>query len=138
VAHSRQAKKRWRQNLRQRERNRPVRTRVRSAARTARAAITSGSGADEALRDAISVIDRASKHNVIHRNAAARHKSRLMRLSNKTAAAPVREAPKRTRRAAAKAEKPAPPPAPAPKEAAPETAKPAPRRRVLGRRKAES
>ena len=104
MAHSKSALKRWRQNERHRERNRPVRSAARTAVRNARAAIADG-GEDAAasLKDAASVLDRAAKHNVIHRNAAARHKSRLMRAMNKTSAPSTAAAPaKRTRATAAK------------------------------------
>jgi small subunit ribosomal protein S20 len=60
-------------------RNKAVRTRTRTATRAAVEAIGAGNAgtAAEAVRQAISVIDRAAKKGVIHRNAAARRKSRL-------------------------------------------------------------
>jgi small subunit ribosomal protein S20 len=125
VAHSRQAKKRWRQNVQRRDRNRPVRTRVRTATRSARASIAAGEGGAETVRQAAAIIDRAAKRRVIHRNAAARHKSRLMRLANKLAgdsAAKV-EAPKRGRKTAAK-------PAAKPRAARPAAKPRAPRKKA--------
>jgi small subunit ribosomal protein S20 len=81
-----------------------VRTAARTAVKKARAAIAGGEGdAAAALREAASVLDRAAKHNVIHPNAASRHKSRLMRALNKSAAAPVAEdAHKKPRKTAAR------------------------------------
>ena len=102
MAHSKSALKRWRQNERRRARNKPVRTAARTAVRGARATIAGGGdGAMSAIQGAASVLDRAAKHNVIHRNAAARHKSRLMKAMNRIGAAPS-EAPKRARKTAAK------------------------------------
>jgi len=117
VAHSKSALKRWRQNERHRERNKSVRTSARTAVKRTRTAIAANDGsAPDALRQAMSVLDRAAKRRVIHPNAAARHKSRLMRHLNEAAApAPAAEAPaKRTRRAAAPAK---PKAAPKPKAA---------------------
>lgn len=104
MAHSKSALKRWRQNERHRARNKPVRTSARTAVRKTRAAIANGSVEDATavLRDASSVLDRAAKHNVIHRNAAARHKSRLMRALNRITGEPAAEAPKRARKTATK------------------------------------
>ena len=103
MAHSKSALKRWRQNERHRERNKPVLTSARTAVRKTRAAIANGGGDEAAavLREALSVLDRAAKRNVIHRNAAARHKSRLMRALNR-ASEPAGEAPKRARKTAPK------------------------------------
>jgi small subunit ribosomal protein S20 len=104
MAHSKSALKRWRQNERHRARNKPVRTAARTAVRNARATIVAG-GDEEAtasIQAASRVLDRAAKRNVIHRNAASRHKSRLMRAMNKLGAAPAAEAPKRARKTAAK------------------------------------
>ena len=102
MAHSKSALKRWRQNEKRRARNKPVRTSARTAVRRARVEIAEGGdGADQAIREAASIVDRAAKRNVIHRNAASRHKSRLMRARNR-AGAPAPEPPKRGRKTAAK------------------------------------
>lgn len=80
MAHSVSAKKRVRQNERRAARNRPLRTRVSHAVRSAREAIEDGdSEAAAFVRDAQSALDQAARHNVIHRNAAARRKSRLVK-----------------------------------------------------------
>jgi small subunit ribosomal protein S20 len=44
--------------------------------------------ADAALRDAISEIDRAVKKGTLHKNTAARKKSRLVKATKKTLASP--------------------------------------------------
>lgn len=105
LAHSKSALKRWRQNERARERNKPVRTAARSAMKKARtAAGAGGEEADAAIREAASILDRAAKRKIIHPNAAARSKSRLMRGLNKAMAAPAaEEAPKRAKRSPARA-----------------------------------
>jgi len=78
VAHSNQAKKRIRQNERRAARNRPLRTSASRRVRDAREAIMDGDpDAADYVRSAQSALDRAAKRNVIHRNAAARRKSRL-------------------------------------------------------------
>ncbi|HEY43530.1 MAG TPA: 30S ribosomal protein S20 [Anaerolineae bacterium] len=75
------AKKRIRQNVKRRMRNRVYRTRARSFVKHARLTIESGEteAAVEAVRKAVSELDRASSKGVIHRKNAARRKSRLMK-----------------------------------------------------------
>ena len=78
-----------RQSLVRREANRQYRARLRGALRTIRAAIDSGDSAKvkDALRSTISLVDKMAGKKVIHRNAAARYKSRLAkRVSKRTAA----------------------------------------------------
>lgn len=101
MAHSRSALKRWRQNEKHRERNKPARTAARTAVKKARTAVQEGNEPQAAVKEAMSILDRAAKRNVIHPNAAARHKSRLMKRLN-ASAAPAAEAPKKTRRTATK------------------------------------
>lgn len=84
------ALKAHRQNVKRREHNRQFRSRLRSALRTIRAAVDSGSPADvkDALRNTISLVDKMAGKGIIHRNAAARYKSRLAsRTARKSAAA---------------------------------------------------
>jgi small subunit ribosomal protein S20 len=83
------AVKAHRQNLIRREANRQYRARLRGALRTIRAAIDSGDDArvKSALRETISLVDKMAGKKVIHRNAAARYKSRLAkRVSRRSAA----------------------------------------------------
>ena len=78
MAHSSQAQKRIRQNERRAARNRPLRTSASRRVRDAREAISDGDpDAAEYVRQAQSALDRAATRNIIHRNAAARRKSRL-------------------------------------------------------------
>jgi small subunit ribosomal protein S20 len=95
--------KRWRQNERQRERNKAVRTSARTAVKKARTGIGAQSDdASAAVQEAMSVLDRAAKRNVIHKNAASRQKSRLMKHLNAVSAGAVTEAPKKKRSATKK------------------------------------
>jgi small subunit ribosomal protein S20 len=90
VASHDSALKAHRQNLVRRERNRQLRTRLRSALKEIRAAIDSGSAADvkDALRQTISLVDKMAGKGLIHRNTAGRYKSRLAsRVAKKSAAA---------------------------------------------------
>ena len=78
MAHSRQARKRARQNEVRAARNRPHRTRASRRLRDARWAIEDGDAdAAERVREAQSALDQAARRGIIHRNAAARKKSRL-------------------------------------------------------------
>jgi small subunit ribosomal protein S20 len=77
VANTKSAIKRIRQNERRRVRNRAIRSQLRSAVKTARAA--EGPPRTEAVFEAIRALDRAVSRGVIHRNTAARKKSSLAR-----------------------------------------------------------
>ncbi|HOG45881.1 MAG TPA: 30S ribosomal protein S20 [Anaerolineae bacterium] len=82
MANTKSALKALRQAERRRVYNRMVRTRTRTFVKKARVAIVRAPAApttEEALRQAISALDRAVTKGVIHRNTAARRKSRLMR-----------------------------------------------------------
>lgn len=84
------ALKAHRQNIKRREHNRQLRTRLRSALRDIRAAIDTDDPAKvkDALRQTISLVDKLAGKGLIHRNTAARYKSRLAtRISRRTAAA---------------------------------------------------
>lgn len=72
--------KRNRQNIKRRARNRVVRGNFRSALRKARLAIESGDveQANTAAQAATKALDKAAAKGVIHKNKAARQKSRLM------------------------------------------------------------
>ena len=70
--------KRNRQNEKARLRNKAVRSELRTRTKAAVAAAEAGADdADERLRLAIKQIDKAAAKGVIHKNAAARQKSRL-------------------------------------------------------------
>lgn len=69
------AEKRLRQNVKRRLRNMAVKSAMKTAIKKA----ISAKGADAALKEAISAIDRAAAKGVIHKNTAARKKSRLVK-----------------------------------------------------------
>ncbi len=70
--------KRNKQNEKARLRNKAVRSELRTRTKSAVAAAESGAGnAAEAQRLAMKRIDKAATKGVIHKNAAARRKSRL-------------------------------------------------------------
>ena len=79
MPHSRNAKKRLRQSLERRDKNRSVKRELKTRVRTVVESVESGKAeeAETALRVAVQKLDRAAAHNTIHRNKAARTKSRL-------------------------------------------------------------
>ena len=79
MANSPQAKKRARQAEKRRTHNSSLRSLVRTNIKKINAAIDSGSAEDAktAYDNAIPVIDRMADKGIIHKNKAARHKSRL-------------------------------------------------------------
>jgi small subunit ribosomal protein S20 len=124
LAHSRSALKRWRQSIARRDRNRSVKSRTRTLLAKAQAAIDSAPAeAEEDVRAAVSALDKAAQQGIIHANAAARGKSRLLKRYNLATANAVAsaastpapaaetEAPRRRSRAATPpaADKPATP-----------------------------
>ena len=78
--------KRNRQNLVRRERNKAVRSELKTRTKVAVAeAETGAEGAEDSLRRAVKRIDMAATKGVIHKNEAARRKSRLMAKVNQAA-----------------------------------------------------
>jgi len=79
VANSPQAKKRARQNEKRRNHNASLRSMVRTYIKKVVAAIDAGDAekAKTAYAEAVPVIDRMADKGIIHKNKAARHKSRL-------------------------------------------------------------
>lgn len=75
--------KRNRQNLKRHQRNRGVRSEINTRTRTALDAIDDDAeDSEEAVRLAIQRIDKAAQKGVLHKNTAARNKSRLVRKLN--------------------------------------------------------
>ena len=73
------ARKRARQSEKLRAHNMSLRSELRTAVKNARKAIEAGdrNAANEVLRRTASTIDSIADKNIIHKNKAARHKSRL-------------------------------------------------------------
>lgn len=82
MAHSKQALKRNRQNQKARLANKTARSGIKTAVKKAAA---TGAAGDHAA--AMKRLDKAADKGVIHKNTAARRKSRLARAMNKQAAA---------------------------------------------------
>jgi small subunit ribosomal protein S20 len=82
------AEKRMRQNENRRKINRGNRSRVRSAIKNLRSALGTGDAKQvtELLPKTISTIDKAVQNGALHKNAAARYKSRLTSSANQSAA----------------------------------------------------
>ena len=79
MANSAQARKRARQAVVRNKHNASLRSMMRTAIKRVREAIAAGdqAAANEVFRKTSSVIDRVADKNIIHKNKAARHKSRL-------------------------------------------------------------
>ncbi|AFZ69167.1 30S ribosomal protein S20 [Deinococcus peraridilitoris] len=81
------AQKRHRQSLKRRLANRSKKSTIRTFTRKAVEAVQTGAeNAAEVQRKAESLIDKAAKGSTLHKNAAARKKSRLAKRLNKLAA----------------------------------------------------
>jgi small subunit ribosomal protein S20 len=88
MPHTKSAMKRVRQNLRRNLRNRAARSQVRTVLKKARAAIASTPrepAAEQAIREAFRVLDRAAHKGLIKKNEADRRKARLALLRNRSA-----------------------------------------------------
>jgi len=79
MANTAQAKKRARQAEAHRARNMAQRTLMRSSLKKARTAIASKdkATAQQAFREATSMIDRMTGKGLMHKNTAARHKGQM-------------------------------------------------------------
>jgi small subunit ribosomal protein S20 len=79
MPHSASAKKRHRQNLRNRDRNRAVKSEVKTQVRKVLDSLSKGDAttAGEHFRTVTKKVDQAAAKKTIHRNRAARIKSRL-------------------------------------------------------------
>ncbi len=81
MANTKSAIKMIRVATRKRKRNQPIRTELKTLVKKARAEVDAGQleMAAPDVRSAVSALDKAATKKVIHRNAAARRKSRLMK-----------------------------------------------------------
>ncbi|MGZ8867356.1 MAG: 30S ribosomal protein S20 [Thermoanaerobaculia bacterium] len=86
MANIRSAEKQRRQAEKSKIRNRAVKSRLKSALKNAKAAISSGDASKEVLSSASSVIDKAAKRGVIKSNTADRYKSRLAKATKRATA----------------------------------------------------
>ncbi|MGO4763360.1 30S ribosomal protein S20 [Cupriavidus sp. 2KB_3] len=79
MANSAQARKRARQAVAQNAHNSSLRSRLRTAVKAVRKAIDAGdkAAAAEIFKQSQTVIDSIADKKIVHKNKAARHKSRL-------------------------------------------------------------
>jgi len=84
MAHSKQAKKRIRQNQNAQLRNKACASTMRTHVKKVLKAVEAGdkTAAVAALPAAMKRIDKAAKHHIIHPNTAARKKSSIQRAVN--------------------------------------------------------
>ena len=76
-----------RQNVKRREHNRQMRSRLRTALKAIRASLDAKDidGAKKALSATVSMVDKMATKGIIHRNTAGRYKSRLAARLSKSA-----------------------------------------------------
>ena len=87
MANIKSAKKRIEISRKKHERNRTVRSAVKTRVARARRVLEQGEAEPAAdLKAAVSALDHAAEHGVLHPNNAARRKSRLMRQAARAAA----------------------------------------------------
>lgn len=79
MANIKSARKRARQNEKQRQHNASLRTEYRTAVKRVKKAIGAGDKAQAQilLREAASTVDSVADKNILHKNKASRYKSRL-------------------------------------------------------------
>jgi small subunit ribosomal protein S20 len=82
VANIKSAKKRIRVNARRHHRNLMYRSRAKTMIKKAEDTIFDENPSEEAVREAIRTLDKAAIKGIIHKNNAARRKSRLMKKYN--------------------------------------------------------
>ena len=84
MANHQSTKKRIRQNLKKRLTNRSNRSRLRTEIKKLRAFLAEGDSkaSQEQLQPTISLIDKMVNKNILHKNTAARYKSRLTKHVN--------------------------------------------------------
>jgi small subunit ribosomal protein S20 len=86
MANTKSAKKRAAKSAAQRVKNRAVRSKMRTAVKKFRAAVAAGEENTQALfASTVKVVDSTAQKGVIHKNTAARTKSRLAAALKRTA-----------------------------------------------------
>ena len=93
MANTKSSEKRIRSNERKHLRNQMYRSRVKTMVRKAEDAIFGGQPSEDAIRVAMSTLDKAAVKGIIHKNNAARRKSRLAKKLVKFQAAAAAPAP---------------------------------------------
>ncbi|MGZ5352902.1 MAG: 30S ribosomal protein S20 [Actinomycetota bacterium] len=85
--------KRNRQNEKARQRNKAVRTSLKTASKKVVTAITEGDAevARASAREAAQAYDKAASKGMVHKRTAARHKSRMAKAANRVDASSAAE-----------------------------------------------
>ena len=80
--------KRNRQNAKRHARNKAVRSSLKTSTKKVYVAVAEGDAeaASASAKDAARAFDKAASKGIVHKRAAARHKSRLAKAANKAAA----------------------------------------------------
>jgi small subunit ribosomal protein S20 len=80
--------KRNRQNAKQHDRNKAVRSSLKTSTKKVYAAVAEGDAeaASASANEASRAFDKAASKGIVHKRAAARHKSRLAKAANRAAA----------------------------------------------------
>lgn len=84
MANTKSARKRAEKSALQREKNRAARSKMRTLVKKARTAVAAGDATSDAVAVAVSGLDAAASKGLIHRNTAARTKSRLAKAAAKS------------------------------------------------------
>lgn len=84
MAHTKQAAKRHRQNLKARALNKAASSSMKTAIKRVLGSTDAKTGA-VSVAQAMKAIDKAAKRHVIHKNTAARYKARVSRALNRVA-----------------------------------------------------
>lgn len=92
------AEKRNRQRLRRRQRNLLHLTKVRTYVKRVRAALASGGKAEDILKQAAQLLDKAARKGVLKKKTASRKISRLTKAVTKAASSPKPAAAKPSKR----------------------------------------
>jgi small subunit ribosomal protein S20 len=85
LANHESAAKAARQAERRKQRNRSIKSAVKTQLRSAERLVASDEDSAEGVKASIAALDRAAKKGVLHPNNVARHKSRLMKKVNAAA-----------------------------------------------------
>jgi len=86
MANLKSSKKDLKRTAKARARNVSVKSALKTYVKKARGASDAGEGVAEAVVRAVKALDKAAQRGVIHKNQAARRKSRLMRRTNAASA----------------------------------------------------
>ncbi|EFO81673.1 ribosomal protein S20 [Oscillochloris trichoides DG-6] len=89
MANTKSAQKRIGTNARKHARNQMYRSQVKTAVKKAEQSIFSGTPDEATIRAALSLLDKAAVKGIIHKNNAARRKSRLVKKLGEGAAVAV-------------------------------------------------